>query len=104
MRQTSSDGNAPFQVAVKAGVVQDARGGVVFSNDGGSLTLEEVTFLSLEGTDIMSLVSMGGQATTIANDIEITGGSITVCLCLVFELIHKEEKLTFQTYDEYVSG
>ena len=73
----SAFGVAPFSVDMFGGSVAGAGGlGSVFSNDGGSLTMEQVSVV--DSNDVMALVATGGQGATIARDITVTGGTIGV--------------------------
>ena len=70
-------GAAPFSVDMFGGSISGAGGmGSVFSNDGGSLTMEQVSVV--ESNHVMALVATGGQGATIARDITVTGGTIGV--------------------------
>ncbi|GKY90645.1 hypothetical protein MPSEU_000037900 [Mayamaea pseudoterrestris] len=78
----SLEGKTPFSVDIFGGSVVGAGGiGSVFSNDGGSLTIEQVSVV--DSNDVMALVATGGRGATIARDITISGGTIADVFSIV---------------------
>lgn len=71
-----SSANDAFAIEMSGGSVHDGKGGTIFSNIGGSLTINQVQFSNNNG---MALISMSGAASgAVVTDTIITGGAFTV--------------------------
>lgn len=72
--QQNPNGN-PFVVDVFGGLVRGGMAGSVFINDGGVLTIDQLT---VENSTAMSLISTANLGTTFVEDTDVSGSSIEV--------------------------
>lgn len=74
--QNNTGAAGPFAVQMVGGKIINGRGGTVFSDNGGSLTLDGVSFVN---NFMMALVSVnGGAGALMATNVSVGGGNCNV--------------------------
>lgn len=73
--QQGSGGGTPFEVNIFDSTFQNAQGGDIFSNDGGSLVIQDTTLVD---SDVMTIGAVSNSGVIMIMDSEFTGGNVEV--------------------------
>lgn len=75
IQQTSNTGRPPYEVNIFDSTFRNAEGGSIFSNDGGSLVVQDTNFFD---SDVMSIGAVNSGGVIMLVDVDINGGNIEV--------------------------